>query len=195
MRLKRRQIVEEAVGVAEDLDAVLVDLGPGRVVAVVLLEDDVLAVEAVEEAQQPWLVRLLLLDELDKGADRSKAFNIPVFVAFEGVYGGADVSYDHVVGGRVGDHAAGFDVFGFGHVNEPGTDLVHELDADEGLLEGGHDVPLLKHGVVEVFFASHELAELFAGDVIASGGHDVVEKMKETDDCNEDAVAEVTVNY
>ena len=64
-----RQVVEEAVGVVEDLDVVRVEPGPGLDVPVVLGEELVAGVEAVEQPQEPGLVCLLLLDLLYQGLD------------------------------------------------------------------------------------------------------------------------------
>ena len=163
-----RQVVEEAVGVVEDLDVVRVELGPGLDVPVVLGEDLVLGVEAVQQPQEPLLVRLLLLDLLYQGLDRLERFHVPVTLAVEVLCGLLDVSQDHLVGGRVGNHPASVDVLCLGHEDSTYPDLVHELDGDDALLEGWHDVAHLQHGVVEVLLAPDELAQLLSGDVLLS---------------------------
>ena len=79
-----------------------------------------------------------------------------------------DVSQDHLVGGRVGNGPASVDVLCLGHEDGTDPDLVHELDGDDALLEGRHDVAHLQHGVVEVLLAPDELAQLLSGDVLRS---------------------------
>ena len=156
VRLQRRQVVEEAVGVVEDLDVLRVEPGPGLDVPVALGEEGVAGVEAVEQPQEPGLVGLLLLDHLYQGLDRLERFHVPVPHAVEVLCCLLDVSQDHVVGRRVGYSSASVDVLCLGH--EDGTDpyLVHELDGDDALLVGWHDVAHLQHGVVEVLLAADE---------------------------------------
>ena len=124
------QVVEEPVVVAEDFYALRVQPVLWPHVAVRLLEDGTVPVEAPEQLEKPGFVCTLLSENLHQGSDGLQCLFCPVFVVLLSVHRVINQINEHFIGGRVRDTLADFNVFFLGHEDLVIADLRHELDAD-----------------------------------------------------------------
>ena len=133
---------------------------PRPYIAVLFAEDLAVAVEAPEHLQEPGLICALLLEELHQSPDGNHILLSPPILSNLIVNGDSDQINKHVVRWRIWDRFAYLDIFSFGHPNLPAADLVHELDAYDGLLVGGQNEPGKQHSVVKVLLAPDNIANL-----------------------------------